>query len=168
MHEPRFLQIHYLTPYTGVLINRDDTGLAKRLPFGGTMRTRISSQCLKRHWRVADDPHALKFIDGFQDSFRSREIVNRKIFGAWSKVENEAVIQVLKDSFVKIIYGDKAKADDKKTRQTLLLGEKEIDFLSDAAQMLANDSDGDKKQAEKLVKEWIGEKSNKKKKKNIY
>ncbi|PWR19206.1 type I-E CRISPR-associated protein Cas7/Cse4/CasC [Zavarzinia compransoris] len=50
---PRFLQIHTLTPYAGVLLNRDDIGEAKRLPLGGSMRGRVSSQCQKRHWRLA-------------------------------------------------------------------------------------------------------------------
>ena len=35
----RFLQIHTLTPYAGALLNRDDSGLAKRLPFGGVLRS---------------------------------------------------------------------------------------------------------------------------------
>ena len=30
MPEPRFLQIHTLSPYTAALLNRDDSGLAKR------------------------------------------------------------------------------------------------------------------------------------------
>ena len=68
----RFLQIHTLTPYTAALLNRDDAGLAKRLPYGGVMRTRISSQCLKRHWRIADDPHALHAINGVEAASRSR------------------------------------------------------------------------------------------------
>ena len=79
MTVPRFLQIHTLSPYTGVLLNRDDTGLAKRLPYGGVLRTRVSSQCLKRHWRIADDPHALRRIDGAPDAFRSRELVTHKV-----------------------------------------------------------------------------------------
>ena len=57
--EPRFIQIHWLAGYPGVLLNRDDTGLAKRLPFGSATRTRVSSQSLKRHWRMAEDEHAL-------------------------------------------------------------------------------------------------------------
>ena len=40
----RFLQIHTLTSYAAALLNRDDAGLAKRLPYGGVSRTRISSQ----------------------------------------------------------------------------------------------------------------------------
>ncbi len=46
-----FLQIHTLTSYHASLLNRDDAGLAKRLPFGNATRLRVSSQCLKRHWR---------------------------------------------------------------------------------------------------------------------
>lgn len=79
MTDARFLQIHTLTGYSAALLNRDDTGLAKRMPFGGVMRTRISSQCLKRHWRMAEDPHALNQIDGAEASIRSRELVTQKL-----------------------------------------------------------------------------------------
>ncbi len=74
---PRFVQIHALTSYPGALLNRDDVGFAKRLPFGGATRTRISSQCLKRHWRTSDASGALSEIvakDGskVEMSLRSR------------------------------------------------------------------------------------------------
>ena len=42
MSRPRFIQIHSLASYPGTLLNRDDAGLAKRLPFGGTVRLRVS------------------------------------------------------------------------------------------------------------------------------
>ncbi|MDD5387953.1 MAG: type I-E CRISPR-associated protein Cas7/Cse4/CasC [Gallionellaceae bacterium] len=45
-----FLQIHTLTSFAAALLNRDDAGLAKRIPFGNAERMRVSSQCLKRHW----------------------------------------------------------------------------------------------------------------------
>jgi CRISPR system Cascade subunit CasC len=60
----RFLQLHTLTSYPASLLNRDDAGLAKQLPFGGAVRTRISSQCLKRHWRTFEGPHDLKTVAG--------------------------------------------------------------------------------------------------------
>lgn len=53
------VQVHLLTAYPAALLNRDDAGLAKRIPFGinqrgePIVRTRISSQCLKKHWREA-------------------------------------------------------------------------------------------------------------------
>ena len=34
MTTPRFLQIHTLHSYPAALLNRDDSGLAKRMPFG--------------------------------------------------------------------------------------------------------------------------------------
>ncbi|WP_368668819.1 type I-E CRISPR-associated protein Cas7/Cse4/CasC, partial [Raoultella sp. 18098] len=37
---PRFLQIHTPHNYPGALLNRDDAGLAKRLPYGDKVRTR--------------------------------------------------------------------------------------------------------------------------------
>ena len=64
MTTPKFLQIHTLHSYPAALLNRDDSGLAKRLPFGAAVRTRISSQCLKRHWRVAQDEFSLASIAG--------------------------------------------------------------------------------------------------------
>ena len=38
MIKSRFLQIHTLHSYTAALLNRDDSGLAKRLTFGGVSR----------------------------------------------------------------------------------------------------------------------------------
>ncbi|HKK43890.1 MAG TPA: type I-E CRISPR-associated protein Cas7/Cse4/CasC [Balneolaceae bacterium] len=79
MNTPKFLQIHTLTSYPGTLLNRDDAGFAKRLPFGGTSRTRISSQCLKYHWRNFDGENALKNIIDSEKTFRSRETFKIKI-----------------------------------------------------------------------------------------
>ena len=76
MNLPRFIQIHTLHNYPGALLNRDDAGLAKRLPYGDAIRTRISSQCLKRHWRMADDHFALANL-GVPMAVRSRQFVDR-------------------------------------------------------------------------------------------
>src|ERR1700736_4744920 len=78
MSAARFVQIHTLASYPAVLLNRDDAGLAKRLPYGGKSRIRVSSQCLKRHWRVAEDEWALSKI-GAPMALRSREVIERKI-----------------------------------------------------------------------------------------
>ena len=45
-------EMHMLKNYPPVNLNRDDTGAPKTCMFGGTMRGRISSQCLKRTWRT--------------------------------------------------------------------------------------------------------------------
>jgi CRISPR system Cascade subunit CasC len=74
----RFLQLHTLTSYPAVLLNRDDAGLAKQIPFGSAVRTRISSQCLKRHWRTHPGPDSLASL-GIDLSVRSRETFRLKI-----------------------------------------------------------------------------------------
>lgn len=152
MPEPRFLQIHFLAPYTAALLNRDDTGLAKRLPYGGSLRTRISSQCLKRHWRLADDPHALNRIAGADDAFRSRETIDRKVFGTWSTEIDEGVAKAIREAMLTAVYGD--KGTDKKSRQTLLLGEVEVAYLTAEAQRLVAEAGGDTKRAQELAKDW--------------
>src|SRR5690606_15754599 len=75
---PRFLQIHTLTAYPAALLNRDDAGFAKRITFGGEPRTRISSQCLKRHWRTFDGEWSLKRLNA-PESIRSRHTFDREI-----------------------------------------------------------------------------------------
>lgn len=47
-------EIHMIKNYPPTNLNRDDTGAPKTCMFGGVMRGRISSQCLKRSWRKSD------------------------------------------------------------------------------------------------------------------
>ena len=44
------IEIHALQNFAPSNLNRDDTGVRK-MPFGGTRRARVSSQCLKRSIR---------------------------------------------------------------------------------------------------------------------
>lgn len=152
MNNPRFLQVHFLAPYTAALLNRDDSGLAKRLPYGGTLRTRVSSQCLKRHWRLADDPHNLHRIDGADAAYRSRETIDRKVFGEWSANVDEAVLKAIREVLLKAVYGEKGV--DKKSRQTLLLGQAEVDFLTETAKQLVAEAASDAKAAKAAAEAW--------------
>jgi CRISPR system Cascade subunit CasC len=73
----KFLQFHTLTSYPGTLLNRDDAGFAKTLPFGNAKRTRVSSQCLKYHWREYEGKHALR--DAGDMAIRSRRTFRKKV-----------------------------------------------------------------------------------------
>ena len=152
MTKPRFLQIHTLSPYTGALLNRDDAGLAKRLIYGDALRTRVSSQCLKRHWRIADDPHALDRIDGAEAAYRSRELVTHKVIEPLLSRFPDEVVKALEPEIQQAVYGDKGTT--KKSRQTLLFGKPEIDWLAREAERLAQDAKGDAEAATKAAKEW--------------
>ncbi|MFC0178775.1 type I-E CRISPR-associated protein Cas7/Cse4/CasC [Thorsellia kenyensis] len=50
----KFIQLHLLTSYPASNLNRDDLGRPKTVRIGNTERIRISSQSLKRSWRVSD------------------------------------------------------------------------------------------------------------------
>ena len=154
MSQPRFLQIHTLSPYTATLLNRDDSGLAKRLPYGGVLRTRISSQCLKRHWRIADDPHAIHAIDGAEAAYRSRELVTQKILQPLRERFPDEVVNALAPELQMAVYGD--KGTKKKSRQTLLLGKPEIEWLKQEAERLAEGAD-DAEQATSAAQSWRNE-----------
>lgn len=129
------------------------------------MRTRVSSQCLKRHWRLADDPHALAEIDGVERSVRSRDLVDDKVIGDLRKQFPDDVLDALQVWFNYAVYGgnDSKKpsklgtavpTDDKSKRQTLLLGAPELRWLADQAKALASEASGSAQSAFDLGKQW--------------
>ncbi|MBS0495425.1 MAG: type I-E CRISPR-associated protein Cas7/Cse4/CasC [Proteobacteria bacterium] len=139
---PRFLQIHTLHNYPAALLNRDDAGLAKRLPYGDAIRTRISSQCLKRHWRVADDAFALKHLD-VPMAVRSREtprLIKERLIEAGVA---EPLAQIAVEGLRAAGLVDKAKdlkgKDALETGQAVLLGYAEIDYLVQRCANLAGE-----------------------------
>lgn len=74
MADGDMIQVHMLTAYPATLLNRDDAGLAKRVPFGGASRIRVSSQCLKKHWR--DSPAV---SEGWDLADRSTRIYQKRV-----------------------------------------------------------------------------------------
>lgn len=131
---PRFIQVHTLHNYPAALLNRDDAGLAKRLPYGDKVRTRISSQCLKRHWRVADDAFSLSALakrKGMELEQRStyfmdevkKKLINQSVPEAIAIGAVEGLIEALK------LNRDSKKKEKIKTSEVILLGEKEVDYL---------------------------------------
>ena len=147
MTTPRFLQIHTLHSYPAALLNRDDSGLAKRMPFGGAVRTRISSQCLKRHWRVAKDEFSLGSIDGSTSALRSRNIVERKVMAPLKEEGSfsDEVLKVVEDAFNIGVYGRSGTSET--GRQPLLLGLPEVEHLHQRAAAICAEHSGDAKAA---------------------
>lgn len=152
----RFIQIHTLTSYPAVLLNRDDAGMAKRLPYGGASRLRVSSQSLKRHWRMAKDPWALKAI-GAPMAVRSRHVVERAIMPAAAGGAPE-VQEAVRVALAKKLFGDKNV--EVKNRQALLLGRPEIDYLASLARDAARA--GSAKEAEAVIEQALGKGEGKK------
>ncbi len=161
---PRFLQIHTLHNYPAALLNRDDAGLAKRLPYGDAIRTRISSQCLKRHWRVADDAFALKNL-GVPMAVRSRAFVERieaamlaeGVGQEIAKTVASALRDALKKPIDKLLkesskpqkkskkteisdadgFDNAAQETDSEQKQAILLGVAEYEYMTQACLQVA-------------------------------
>jgi len=162
----RFLQVHFLTSYPAALLNRDDAGFAKRMPFGGVVRTRISSQCQKRHWRLFEGEGSLRSLE-VPGSVRSRhtfemEIAQPLVKSGLDEARVRAVVQAIADEVLgksdkkrseddggKKAKGKKANDTDTPaaaspaaamhhmTAQLTVLGRPEIEFLKKIAGSIA-------------------------------
>ena len=172
MTTPRFIQISTLHSFPAALLNRDDSGLAKRMPFGGVIRTRVSSQCLKRHWRLADDEFALAKADPeLHNSVRSRALYRIKIADALQKEGvPQPVVEAVLTEFQKSLYGESAKAGKKAKNEAeeakspldrsevLVLGEPEIRFLTEEARPICQQAGEDAKKAAEAAKDHLKKK----------
>ena len=147
MPTPRFLQIHTLHSYPAALLNRDDSGLAKRLVYGGAVRTRISSQCLKRHWRTAQDEFAIHSIAGSTEAIRSRNIVERRVIRPLKDKNgvSEEVLTAVENAFNVGVYGSSGATE--RGRQPLLLGVPEVEHLHQRAAAICAEHPNDAKAA---------------------
>jgi len=166
----RFLQLHFLTSYPAALLNRDDAGFAKRIPFGGVTRTRVSSQCLKRHWRTSDSEHALSNIqvDGgsVPMSIRSRRTFERFVLAPLVKEGvGKAIAEAVTNAVMDKALGAKDKAQDKdkkeagkkekrpgRSEQVTVFGRSEMEFFLSQALSICGKIDEPKK-AKEAVKE---------------
>lgn len=142
----RFIQIHWLTSYPSALLNRDDAGFAKRIPFGGAVRTRISSQCMKRHWRMFQGMNSLKEIS-VPSSVRSRLTFEKYVVTPLIQEGlNPEMVRVVTIALTDHILGkskkQEGKADkpDSKTKkqpdivatsQVTVFGHPEIDYFKE-------------------------------------
>ncbi len=172
----RFLQFHTLTSYPAALLNRDDAGFAKRIPFGGATRTRVSSQCLKRHWRTFDGPGALSEV-GVDLSVRSRQSFERFVYDPLVADGLEtAAAEAVTGALMAVVLGESPKARKKRdeaegpalrTGQITVLGRTELEYLKTVAAAVAGDLDGSlapdklRKVAEAALKQHLGKEGKK-------
>lgn len=119
-----FIQIHTLTSYPASLLNRDDAGLAKRVPFGNAVRLRVSSQCQKRHWRdrlTADLPDK---VDGARSRhFFSRIVVPGIVAGGIEQERAEALSGLLVQSLID------GGTNGLEMKQPVLFGAREAEYM---------------------------------------
>lgn len=126
------VQVHLLTAYPAALLNRDDAGLAKRIPFGGQTRVRISSQCLKKHWRDAD-----QIVDLGDQAVRSTRIYEQLIANALKREQNAtedeaaAIARYLMSETLQTKGDPEDPNRPLHTKQLTVLTHAETDFLAE-------------------------------------
>jgi CRISPR system Cascade subunit CasC len=141
-----FLQIHTLTAYPASLLNRDDAGLAKRIPFGNAVRLRVSSQCLKRHWREDLAPRLPELPDGQRTrSFFTRTVLPRAIAAGVPQAIAEALIEPLAKAVI-----DGGVKDGGDLNQPVLFGLREADYFVQVLREASQAADPKKALEERL------------------
>lgn len=121
------IEFHMLKNYPPVNLNRDDTGAPKNCFFGGVQRGRISSQCLKRSWRLSDSFRALESY-----GYRTRwmpELVAKRLAEAGVDAE-------FAEEFGKKLTGfanknEKVNADGLFTTQIVIYSKEEIEGIAE-------------------------------------
>ena len=124
-----FLQIHSLTSHHASLLNRDDAGLAKRIPFGDKTRLRISSQCLKRHWR-----ENLQETVPLPSGLRTRHFFEREIYHRLveNKEVNADLAMQLTVKLISLLLQKSDKPKDEKPKKGKKASEDQLELeLSD-------------------------------------
>jgi CRISPR system Cascade subunit CasC len=100
------IEIHMIQNHSPSNLNRDDLGAPKTCYFGGVLRSRISSQCIKRSIRMSGE---FKKLCG---GIRTRQLA--KLIAEEIKTEGEAKKRVEK---VLTLCGFKPKKTDKKNME---------------------------------------------------
>ena len=119
------IEIHAIQNHSPANLNRDDLGAPKTCYFGGVMRSRISSQCIKRSIRLS--PEFKQLLGGV----RTRQLAKL----ITEKVDNTAAT---KKRSVKILgmCGIKVKDDDKSDMLVYTTG----DAINEMAGLLRDDN----------------------------
>jgi len=149
------IQIHTLTGYNSVLLNRDDSGMAKRIEFGPSVRTRTSSQFAKRKLRLAEGENSVSALG--EMSVRSRLTFRRMIAEPLIEhgIDKDVVVAVTM-AVMDAVYGVSKKAEEKRSKskddemkdpleslergELVILGKSEIDYLKSVIEGICKDS----------------------------
>ena len=143
------IEIHMLKNYPPVNLNRDDSGAPKSCFFGGVLRGRISSQCLKRSWRTSD---IFKSVGSY--GIRTRklpELVAEKLIQMGVDTETA---EIAKEKLTGIANKEGTTTKDGMTQQIVFYAQEEVNRVAQRVKE-AIDEDGDiKKFAKRKAKEF--------------
>ena len=139
-------EIHMLKNYPPVNLNRDDTGMPKNCYFGGALRGRVSSQCLKRAWRTS--PIFSQYFG--TKGIRTRQLPELVAEELKKRGLSDDVVDVLRSKVTGIANKDGKENKDLKTNQIIFYSPQDISAAADIMQALAEEQGGDVKKIAKV------------------
>ena len=139
-------EIHMLKNYPPVNLNRDDTGMPKNCYFGGALRGRVSSQCLKRAWRT--NPLFGEYF-GTQ-GIRTRQLPALVAEELKKRGLSDDVTDALKSKVTGIANKDGTENKDLITSQIIFYSPDDISKAADIMQNLAEEQGNDVKKIAKV------------------
>ena len=121
------VELHIIQNFAPANLNSDDTGMPKECIFGGHLRARISSQCLKRAAR--EDFASLNLLPPETRAVRTRRLAIELV----GQLEVSGKDRDIAEDVVRFVLGGVGlKLDDKNlTEYLLFLGTREIAGLSE-------------------------------------
>jgi len=106
------IEIHMIQNHSPANLNRDDLGAPKTCYFGGVLRSRISSQCIKRSIRMSEEFR--KLLGGIRTRQLAR-LIAEKIDGG--DTMRKWVEEILNLCGFKSKEAKNAKSDDDQTTE---------------------------------------------------
>ncbi len=123
------IEIHMLKNYSATNLNRDDTGAPKTCLFGGVQRGRISSQCLKRSWRVS--PVLQEAVGRENIGTRTRLLPDLVAEKLREKGVSDEMIDAVKQKITGFGNKDVKESTDGRTAQVITYSPADIDAVTD-------------------------------------
>ncbi|GHS97009.1 type I-E CRISPR-associated protein Cas7/Cse4/CasC [Synergistales bacterium] len=141
-------EIHMLKNYPPTNLNRDDTGSPKSCIFGGTQRGRISSQSLKRAWRMSERFEKLLQKPGI----RTRHLPDLVAEKLAERGMAKDIIEAWKSKITGIANKKGTENPKGRTSQIIIYAPDDIEAVADMVQTMNLDEFAEKEEVNKKKK----------------
>lgn len=156
------IEIHMLKNYPATNLNRDETGAPKSFIYGGALRGQITSQCLKRIWRMDEQFREELGKENF--GIRTRKMPQEVEERLLSMGVNAEFASAMRTKLTGLGNKENKKTETGDTAQNMFFSERDIDTIAEVAREML-DSCADVKAIEDLPFKDIEKEI---RKKNVY
>ncbi len=131
------IEIHTVQNHSPANLNRDDLGAPKTCYFGGVLRSRISSQCIKRSIRLSDEFR--KLLGGVRTRQLSKEVAKRVVGKSDVNKRAESILKLCGFKTKKPTKAYTEPDDSKNSERSKALVYTTRDAIEEMARLLQDD-----------------------------